>query len=51
MYNPINYIISKRQSLNIVAYVLRKKYVDDVQEYCVNSSTFLLDAMGNYLKL
>jgi hypothetical protein len=25
--------------------------MDDVQEYCVNLSTFLLDAMKNYLKL
>jgi hypothetical protein len=27
-----------------------KKYIDDVQEYCVNLSTFLLDDMKNLLK-
>jgi hypothetical protein len=28
----------------------KKKHVDDVQGYCVNSSTFLLDAIKNHLK-
>jgi hypothetical protein len=50
MRNFTNYILNQVFEFKYCYVSAKKKHIDDVQKYCVNLSTFLLNAMKNHLK-